>query len=116
MIDSVERMPMRALVTAAALLLAIGATPAMARDYAWCARTPVNGGNPQCLFTSFGQCQATVSGQGGDCIENPRIGFGQGRGWSGGRSPDNWQDSGWQDNGWRDDGRQYNGGWNNRRW
>jgi hypothetical protein len=107
---------MRRLLAASALLLAIGATPAMARDYAWCARTPVNGGNPQCLFTSFGQCQATVSGQGGDCIENPRIGFGQGRGWRGGRSPDNWQDSGWQDNGWRDDGRQYNGGWNNRRW
>jgi Protein of unknown function (DUF3551) len=114
---------MRRLLAASALLLAIGATPAMARDYAWCARTPVNGGNPQCLFTSFGQCQATVSGQGGDCIENPRIGFGQGR-WRGGRSQDNWQDnwqdSGWQDNGWRNDHRQNNGwnndGWDNRRW
>jgi Protein of unknown function (DUF3551) len=111
---------MRRLLAASALLLAIGATPAMARDYAWCARTPVNGGNPQCMFTSFGQCQATVSGQGGDCIENPRIGFGQGRGWRGGRSQDNWQDSSWQDNGWRNDRRQDNGwnndGWDNRRW
>jgi hypothetical protein len=100
---------LRQLLAASAVLLAIGATPAMARDYPWCARTSTDG-NPQCMFTSFGQCQATISGQGGDCIQNPGMAYGQGRGRRGGRSQDNWQDNGWQDNGWRNDGRDY------RRW
>ncbi len=99
---------MRTLLAASALLLAIGASPAMARDYPWCMRTSTNGGNPQCIFPSFAACQATISGQGGDCIENPRIGFSQGpvRGRRGGRSPDD----GWQNDGWN------NNGWDNRRW
>jgi hypothetical protein len=111
MIDGVERMPMRQLLAASTLLLAIGATPAMARDYPWCSRTPTNGGNPQCMFTSYGQCLATVSGQGGDCILNPLIGYGQGRSFRNGRSPDNgWRDGGRQNDGWN------NGGWDDRRW
>jgi Protein of unknown function (DUF3551) len=102
---------MRQLLTASALLLAIGATPAMARDYPWCSRTPTNAGNPQCMFTSYGQCLATVSGQGGDCIQNPGIGYGQVPGRRSGRAPDNgWRDGGWQNDGWN------NGGWDNRRW
>ena len=98
---------MRTLLAASALLLAISATPTMARDYPWCARTPGNGGNPECMFTSFGQCQATVIGQGGDCIQNPgMVAYDQVR------SPRNrrLRDDGRRDDGWN------NGGWDNRRW
>jgi hypothetical protein len=111
MVDSIKGCPMRQLLTASALLLAIGATPAMARDYPWCSRTPTNAGNPQCMFTSYGQCLDTVSGQGGDCIQNPGLAYGQVPGRRGGRAPDNgWRDGGWQNDGWN------NGGWDNRRW
>jgi hypothetical protein len=95
---------MRKLLAASALLLAFSASPSMARDYSWCARTPINGGNPQCNFSSLRQCQATVSGQGGECVQNPRLAFGQTR--NGRRTNSNWQGSGdWN-----------NGGWDGLRW
>ena len=94
---------MRRLLAASALLLAISATPSMARDYPWCARTFVSVGSPECRFTSFRQCQATVSGQSGDCIQNPgMMAYGQSVG------PRNRRMQG--DYGWN------NGGWDNRRW
>jgi Protein of unknown function (DUF3551) len=94
---------MRRLLAASALLLAISATPSMARDYPWCSRTFNNGGNPECMFTSFRQCQATVNGQGGDCIQNPgMMAYDQSVGPRNRRMRD--------DNGWN------NGGWDNRRW
>ena len=73
------RLLLAATLTASALLLA-GTAPSSAREYSWCSRTPSNAGNNECNFTSFQQCQATVSGQGGDCILNPRLAFGQTRG------------------------------------
>jgi hypothetical protein len=49
-----------------------------ARSYQWCQRTPATDGNPQCTFTSYRQCQASISGVGGDCIRNPRLNTGRG--------------------------------------
>jgi hypothetical protein len=93
---------MRRLLAASALLLAIGATPAMAIDYPWCAATPASGGTPQCNFSSFAQCQATVSGQGGDCTQNPLLSFNQ-AGPRNVRQPR--QGGDWQNNGWNNGGR-----------
>ncbi|WP_398467094.1 DUF3551 domain-containing protein [Tardiphaga sp.] len=47
-----------------------------ARDYPFCQRTSFTGGTPQCSFTSYAQCQASISGVGGDCIRNPRLAYG----------------------------------------
>lgn len=76
---------MRAILAATAFLVAtgglgtLGATPAEARDYPWCSRTSSSSFNPSCSFTSYPQCMATVSGQGGDCMRNPFIAFGEQR-------------------------------------
>ena len=68
---------MRPFLAAASLLAVMGATPAMARDYPVCMRTPTTGFNPSCSFNTFQQCMATVSGIGGDCIQNPAFAYGQ---------------------------------------
>ncbi|CAN5128048.1 hypothetical protein BH11PSE4_BH11PSE4_23980 [soil metagenome] len=68
---------MRSLLTAAALLVVMGATPGIARDYPWCSRTSASSFNPSCSFTSFNQCMATVSGQAGECVLNPILAFGR---------------------------------------
>jgi hypothetical protein len=94
---------MRRLLAASALSLAIGATPAMARDYPWCAATTTSGGIPQCSFISFAQCQATISGRGGDCSQNPNLAY-QG-GWRNGGPPNGRQRGDWQNNGWNNGGR-----------
>jgi hypothetical protein len=59
------------IAAAAAVVVLSAAAPATARSYQWCQRTQATGGNPQCSFTSFRQCQASISGVGGDCIRNP---------------------------------------------
>jgi len=64
---------------ASAAFFAVGTTPSQARDYPWCERTLNNGGTPQCRYTSFQQCQATVSGQAGDCVLNPFLAYGEQR-------------------------------------
>ena len=66
---------MRSLLAATALLVVIGATPSMARDYPVCSRSATNGFNPSCSFDNFQQCQATISGIGGDCFQNPRLAY-----------------------------------------
>jgi hypothetical protein len=66
---------MRFLVAATALIVAGSSAPTFARDYPWCARTESNGFNGDCSFTSYQQCQATVSGQAGECRVNPRLSF-----------------------------------------
>jgi hypothetical protein len=68
---------MRLVISATAVIFALSATPGFARDYPWCARTSSNGFNGGCYFTTYRQCQATVSGQGGDCRINPRVAFDQ---------------------------------------
>jgi hypothetical protein len=70
---------MRNLLLVTALLATGMAAPASAREYPWCARTSSNGFNGDCSFTSFRQCQATVSGQAGECMINPRAASDNGR-------------------------------------
>ncbi len=82
---------MRKLILTGAALFVVSTTPGFARDNSWCAKTFVNGGNPQCDFSSFRQCQATVSGQGGECIRNPSLAYGR----MGGRQPNNSSWGGW---------------------
>jgi hypothetical protein len=66
---------------------------------------PVNGGNPQCDFSTYRQCRATVRGTGGDCLRNP----GRADGWM----PDNGGYAyGFDHPGWH--GWDY--GWNDRSW
>jgi hypothetical protein len=38
--------------------------------YPWCARLYDRSGATSCAFTTFQQCQATVSGIGGACVQN----------------------------------------------
>jgi hypothetical protein len=60
-------------------LLALFAAPdgASAQNGAWCAR--LRGGD-SCGFATFEQCRATISGDGGICIPNPRGPRGAGSG------------------------------------
>jgi hypothetical protein len=70
--------PIAASLAAAGFLAIAGSTPAAAaRQYPWCERTITTGFNPSCSFTSYAQCMATVSGQRGDCVQNPYLAFGQ---------------------------------------
>lgn len=68
---------MRSLLAATALLVVMGASPSMARDYPICSRTITSGYNPSCSFDTMRQCMATVSGIGGDCIQNPAFAYGR---------------------------------------
>ena|ERR1700738_230191 len=93
---------MRSILMASAAILIASSAPGMARDYAWCARTNINPVFGDCSFTSYRQCMATVSGQRGECIANPRLAYGRpdrGRRYDGYRT-DVWPDRGWNDNGW----------------
>jgi hypothetical protein len=55
---------------AALLLAGVLATPAEAAP-AWCSRSRVTGFAPDCMYYTYGQCRAAVSGIGGDCVRNP---------------------------------------------
>ena len=68
---------MRSLLAATALLVVMGATPSLARDYPVCSRMATNNFNPSCDFDTFQQCRATVSGIGGDCFRNPWMAYNQ---------------------------------------
>jgi hypothetical protein len=65
----------RILFSIATLVLVTSSAPSFAREYAWCARTDSNGFNGDCSFTTRQQCEATVSGQAGECRQNPRVAF-----------------------------------------
>ncbi len=94
---------MRSILLASAAIFIAGSTPSMARDYAWCARTITNPEFGDCSFTSYRQCMATVSGQRGECISNPRLAYGRQDRWRRNareyRTYD-WQDRMWNDNAW----------------
>ena len=50
-------------------------SPATADDrYAWCAQYSGRdgGGGTNCGFTTRAQCQMTITGMGGWCVQNPR--------------------------------------------
>jgi len=98
---------MRKLLIVSTALFIASTAPSFARDYAWCARTITNPDFGDCSFSSFRQCQATISGQAGDCIANPRLAYNQMRGQRNARS-------GWQNNA-RENGSWENN-WNNNRW
>jgi hypothetical protein len=68
---------MRSILLASAAILIAGTAPSMARDYAWCARTINNPEFGDCSFSSYRQCMATVSGQAGECLSNPRLAYGR---------------------------------------
>jgi hypothetical protein len=55
------------------VMLLASTAPGVARDYPWCAREPGKGGSLQCQFMTLQQCQATTSGLGGDCAQNPAM-------------------------------------------
>jgi Protein of unknown function (DUF3551) len=42
-----------------------------AYSYPWCARYPARLGATSCYFTSWQQCQTTISGIGGYCFQSP---------------------------------------------
>ncbi len=61
---------MRLWLSALAILACgCGATnPAVAQNYPWCAA--YRNGGTNCGFSTFAQCQAALSGNGGSCEEN----------------------------------------------
>jgi Protein of unknown function (DUF3551) len=67
---------MRKIIIASAIILLSSASAYAAPDYPWCQRTTVTGGTPDCSFTSLNQCQASISGVGGDCVRNPYMAYG----------------------------------------
>lgn len=54
-----------------------GTAPSLARDYPWCQREPGNGGSLRCNFMTLQQCQASASGLGGGCSQNPAMAYSQ---------------------------------------
>ena len=67
---------MRHLAIAAGIAFAtMAATPALADKAPWCAQFggSAQGGGTECLYYSFAQCQATLSGMGGRCFPNPWV-------------------------------------------
>ena len=67
-------------------LLALGAvytttaTPALARDYAYCAQGRGVGIPGDCSYSTYEQCQASASGRNLSCNINPRVAFARERG------------------------------------
>ena len=52
--------------------LAMSSNEAVAQNYPYCAMGGGRNSYENCGFTSYGQCQASVSGVGGYCTRNPR--------------------------------------------
>jgi hypothetical protein len=74
---------MRKLIFAAAAVVAIAGTTALStpgeareREILWCARTASNGFNGDCMYYTYAQCVAAISGLRGDCRPNPFASFG----------------------------------------
>ena len=54
-----------------------GVTPAAARDYPWCAQGGEYDYPGECAYSTYEQCQASVSGRLLYCDRNPRFAYGQ---------------------------------------
>jgi hypothetical protein len=56
-----------------AVLLLLANVPASRAEiiYPWCAQYGTRGGARNCGFSTYEQCRAALSGNGGYCIENP---------------------------------------------
>jgi Protein of unknown function (DUF3551) len=63
----------RTFLALAALILAVllHTGSAHAQNYPWCAQYSGDVGGTNCGFSTLPQCQATVSGIGGYCYQNP---------------------------------------------
>jgi len=62
-------------VAAAAAVLVGDVRPSAAREwYPWCAQYYDMRSITECSFATFAQCQASISGIGGNCMQNPRPG------------------------------------------
>lgn len=68
-----------ALLTLGATVLAgfVTAAPAAARDYPWCAQGGEYDYPGECVYSTYEQCQASVSGRLLFCDRNPRMAYGQ---------------------------------------
>jgi hypothetical protein len=100
---------MRKILIIAATLVAAGvagSSPGLARSYPWCAKTPINGGNPECNFSTYQQCQATISGVGGSCIRNP----------GNAQAVDDWSRSNWNNGGYSSGWNSTGSGWDHNNW
>lgn len=66
------------LAALAAIVLAglAGVTPAAARDYPWCAQGGEYDYPGECAYSTYEQCQASVSGRLLFCDRNPRLAYG----------------------------------------
>ena len=66
---------MRLMLPALLALVLLGeASPVAAQsayDYPWCAQRHDRSGATSCYFRTWEQCQATISGIGGSCFQNP---------------------------------------------
>ena len=73
------RMMHWALPALAAMVLAgfVTVTPAAARDYPWCAQGGEYDYPGDCTYSTYEQCQASVSGRLLFCDRNPRIAYDQ---------------------------------------
>jgi hypothetical protein len=58
-------------------LTAIDAVPAAARDYPICMRTRFD--QDDCSYVNYAQCQASASGLGQSCFQNPALAYNQQR-------------------------------------
>lgn len=54
----------------------VGPTPAEARDYPWCAQGGEYDYPGECAYSTYEQCQASVSGRLLFCDRNPRFAYG----------------------------------------
>lgn len=72
------RMMQLALPALAAMVLAgfANVTPAAARDYPWCAQGGEYDYPGECAYSTYEQCQASVSGRLLYCDRNPRLAYG----------------------------------------
>jgi hypothetical protein len=59
-----------ALAAVCAAVVAAG-TPAQAQDYPWCAQY-AGFGSLNCGYSTYAQCMASLSGNGGFCNQNPQ--------------------------------------------
>ncbi len=63
------------LVTAAAGMTSVAA-PAQAREIGWCTRTYSGGVGDDCMYYTYAQCRAALSGLRGECVRNPFASYG----------------------------------------
>jgi Protein of unknown function (DUF3551) len=59
-----------AIAVAALLAIPFGSAPAQAQEYPWCRL-----GNHDCMYSTYAQCMAALSGTFGDCRRNPVLDF-----------------------------------------